>query len=87
MNAEIIVRNYLGDKGFELAEKWYLYTLQPEWDYVVFMVRRAYLAAQIMETVTGRQMKESAAFFLTDAAFFCTLRENCPVLCDVSSSP
>lgn len=70
MNAEIIVRNYLGDKGFELAEKWYLYTLQPEWDYVVFMVRRAYLAAQIMEAVTGRQMKESAAFFLTDAAFF-----------------
>ena len=34
------------------------------------MVRRAYLAAQIMEAVTGRQMKESAAFFLTDAAFF-----------------
>ena len=45
MNEEI-VRNYLKDEGFELAEKWYLYTLQPEWDYVIFMVRRAYLMGQ-----------------------------------------
>ena len=69
MNEEI-VRNYLKDEGFELAEKWYLYTLQPEWDYVIFMIRRAYLMGQILEEVTGRQMKESAAVFLTDAAFF-----------------
>lgn len=83
MNEEI-VRNYLKDEGFELAEKWYLYTLQPEWDYVIFMIRRAYLMGQILEEVTGRQMKESAAVFLTDAAFFARYEKIARFLCDVS---
>lgn len=40
-----------------------------------FIVRRAYLMAQIMEDVTGESMEKSAAFFLTDAAFFRTIKD------------
>ena len=67
---EEFVKNYLGEEGLAWAKDWYLYALKPEWEYVIFLVRRAYLMAQIMEDVTGESMEKSAAFFLTDAAFF-----------------
>ena len=67
---EEFVKNYLGEEGLAWAKDWYLYALKPEWEYVIFIVRRAYLMAQIMEDVTGESMEKSAAFFLTDAAFF-----------------
>ena len=50
---EEFVKNYLGEEGLAWAKDWYLYALKPEWEYVIFIVRRAYLMAQIMEDVTG----------------------------------
>ena len=66
MNEEI-VRNYLKDEGFELAEKWYLYTLQPEWDYVIFMIRR--------DTGRGHRKADERkrSGFFDGCSFFCTL--------------
>lgn len=62
---------YLGENNYALAKEWYSYTLEPEWKYVVFIVRRAYLLALIMERITGRQMEESSnTIFLTDGALY-----------------
>lgn len=52
----------------ELCE-WYLKTLDAKWEYVVFIVRRSYLLALIMEEITGKKMEKSSnAIFLTDAS-------------------
>lgn len=56
--------------------KWYTYTLEPEWAYVVHIARRSYILALIMEKVSGKKMEEeSAASFLTDSAFFLRCQE------------
>lgn len=66
---EELVASYVEDTSLSLAKDWYEYTLKPDWDYVVFIVRRAYLMAQIMEEILDRKMEEeSDACFLTDAA-------------------
>lgn len=51
-------------------EEWYEYTLQDEWHYVVFAVRRSYMMALIMECITEKKMNDSSPEFLTDAALF-----------------
>lgn len=49
--------------------RWYEYTLQGTWDYVVFVVRRSYLLALLLEKMTGKKMEEnSTSVFLTDAS-------------------
>ncbi|MDE5698545.1 MAG: hypothetical protein K2I96_14235 [Lachnospiraceae bacterium] len=53
----------------ELKE-WYLYTLQGNWQYVMFAVRRSYMMALVMETITGEEMQSQSGEFLTDAALF-----------------
>ena len=64
-------KKYLGDENYELALKWYNYVLKTEWDYVVFVVRRAYMLALIMEKITEQAMEQSSdAFFVTDSAFY-----------------
>jgi len=61
---------------FEELKAWYDYTLQDDWQYVVFAVRRSYILALLMEEITGRKMEESSsAAFLTDAALFLRCNE------------
>lgn len=64
-------KKYLGAENYQMALKWYMDALKPEWDYVVFVVRRAYMLALIMENITGQAMEEnSEAIFVTDSAFY-----------------
>jgi hypothetical protein len=73
---ESCVQKYLGEENYELASKWYSLALSPRWDYVVFMVRRAYLLALIMEEIDGQSMEsKSGACFLTDSSFCSRSRE------------
>ena len=75
MNEEIVI-TYLDDDNFSLAKEWYEYTLKPDWDFVVFIVRRAYLVAQIVSQIIRKKMEEeSKALFLTDAAILSRSRE------------
>lgn len=60
----------LGREDFEGLKEWYSETLKGKWHYVVYMVRRSYMLALIMEELTGRKMEDSSdSVFLTDAAF------------------
>lgn len=66
----------LGNEGLEQAKKWYEETLDAAWEYVVFVVRRCYILALILEEITGKCMEEeSNAAFLTDAAFYLRCEE------------
>lgn len=68
---ELCAKKYLGNENYRLAQKWYMETLKPEWEYVVFVVRRAYMLALIMENATGLSMEdEGHAIFVTDGAFY-----------------
>ncbi len=68
---ESCAQKYLGEENFELANKWYYRAMSPDWDYVVFIVRRAYLLALIMEEIDGQSMESrSEACFLTDSSFY-----------------
>lgn len=49
---------------------WYEYTLEDEWRFVIFAVRRSYMMALIFECITEKKMSDSSAEFLTDAALF-----------------
>ncbi len=61
---------------FEGVKSWYRYTLKGKWQYVVFTVRRSYILALIMETITGEKMEDSGSvLFLTDAAFLLRCQE------------
>ena len=49
--------------------EWYLDTTSGEWKYVVFVVRRSYILAQILEKITQKYMaKVAGTIYLTDAA-------------------
>ena len=63
-------RLILGNENFFGLKEWYQNTLSPKWDYVVYVVRRSYIVALIMEEITGLKMEEnSSASFLTDSSF------------------
>lgn len=50
-------------------KKWYLQTMDERWSYVVFIVRRSYILALIMEILTGRPMESNKIrHCLTDAS-------------------
>lgn len=73
---EKIAESLLESDGLEQAKKWYEETLDPIWEYVVFVVRRCYILALVLEKITGKCMeKESRAAFLTDAAFYLRCEE------------
>lgn len=66
----------LGRDVLDGLKEWYNDTLKCEWKYVVYMVRRSYMLALIMEELTGKKMEESSdAVFLTDAAFLLRCEE------------
>lgn len=55
----------------EGLKDWYTYTLQGKWRYVVFTVRRSYIMALILETITEERMADiDSVEYLTDAALF-----------------
>ena len=50
-------------------EKWYIYTLSHEWEYVVHVVRRSYILSLVMEKYTKYEMQDSEnTIYLTDGA-------------------
>lgn len=61
----LLPRDVLGE-----LKDWYEYTLEDEWRFVVFAVRRSYMMALIFECITEKKMSDSSAEFLTDAALF-----------------
>lgn len=64
----------VGTEVLSEIQELYTKTVQQPWDYVVFVVRRSYLLALMMEKITGVQMGKEARF-LTDAAFMLQCRE------------
>lgn len=64
----------LGSDALDGIQQWYMESVQQPWDYVVYMVRRSYILALIMEKITGVQMGEKTKF-LTDAAFMLQCQE------------
>ena len=72
-------KKIFGEKVFCELQDWYTYTLQDEWQYVVYTVRRSYILALIMEKVTAKNMeRDGSAVFLTDGALFL----HCPEIAD-----
>lgn len=68
---ESIARVVLGIEAYEGIKDWYVSILDKKRPYVVFVVRRCYLLALIMEKITGQKMIDGgSSVFLTDAAFF-----------------
>lgn len=71
MNKEELKREAefrLGVEGFSEIQEWYLRAVKRSRDYIVFVVRRSYLLALLMERITGVPM-ENGARVLTDAGF------------------
>lgn len=51
--------------------QWYEDTVSGKWDYVVFVVRRSYILAQLLEKATGHYMSDvENTVYLTDASMF-----------------
>lgn len=60
----------LGRETLDELTNWYKWTLEEDWDFVAFVVRRSYILGLIMEKITNKRMEESSVHtvFLTDAA-------------------
>ncbi len=58
----------LGTDVLSGAQDWYEKTIQASQDYVIYIVRRSYLLALMMEKITGVRMGKKEKY-LTDAAF------------------
>lgn len=66
----------LGEEVCEGIQQWYNDTLIEDARYVVYVVRRCYMLALIMECITGEKMKDNEEKeFLTDASFFLRCEE------------
>lgn len=63
----------LREKDADQLKKWYTDIMSSDADYVVFVVRRSYVTALILEQVTGIKMNESGKRIMTDSAFL----QNC----------
>ena len=73
---EINAKITLGPDNYEGIKKWYMSIVDNAQRYTVFMVRRSYLLALLMEEITQKKMTNSLGVinqsdkeFLTDAAF------------------
>lgn len=66
----------LGEDVFEETKQWYEETMRSNARYIVYVVRRCYMLALIMEHITGQKMMDSEEReFLTDASFFLRCNE------------
>ena len=76
-NSENLKENFIelfGDEVYESMQQWYTETLSGKWDYVVYVVRRSYILALLLEEATGEKMEQvKKTTFLTDASIirFC----------------
>lgn len=68
-------------------KKWYSDILDERWDYVVFVVRRSYLLALILEEITGIKMQKSGTAFLTDASLLLHCEEMAEYFCTYGKFP
>ena len=59
----------LGKKDADQMKKWYTDIMKSDAQYVVFVVRRCYVSALMLELVTGQKMDNSGKKVLTDSAF------------------
>ena len=50
----------LGEEDLAGLMEWYEDTLESDRSYVVFVVRRSYILALIMEALTGKKMEENS---------------------------
>lgn len=70
------------------AQRWYEKTIQSNARYVVYVVRRCYMLALIMEHITGIKMKDSKEReFLTDSSFFLRCNELAAYYCKYKRFP
>lgn len=61
----------LGEKHLKNLKRWYTDIIQSECRYLVFMVRRCYNVAIILEKLTGEKMEDTVdKEILTDSSFF-----------------
>ena len=68
--------------------QWYKNIIYGKWDYVVFVVRRSYILALLLEKITGKKMEEnSAALFLTDASLILQCRKMADIYKETGSFP
>ncbi len=66
---EKIASSMLGEDVFAGLKEWYTDTLEAGWTYVVFIVRRSYMLALILERLTGKRMRpDKRVHYLTDAS-------------------
>lgn len=66
----------LGEDVFSETQQWYEETRRSKARYIVYVVRRCYMLALIMEHITGKKMVDSEEReFLTDASFFLRCNE------------
>ena len=71
-----VTNGIMGEEISTEMQKWYEETIQSNARYVVYIVRRCYMLALIMEHITGIKMKDSKEReFLTDASFFLRCEE------------
>lgn len=66
----------MGEEVFKEIQQWYKETKESNVRYVVYVVRRCYMLALIMEHITGNKMEDSEEReFMTDASFFLRCNE------------
>lgn len=83
-----IVLKIFGEETFGELNKWYHRVLEDNLDYVVFVVRRSYILALIMEKIEGKKMEDiSSATFLSDASILLHCREMARFYIDTGRFP
>ena len=64
-----IAFSIVGEDVMTGLQKWYKDALETKWEYVVFIVRRSYILALLMEKITGKKMAANETnHYLTDAS-------------------
>lgn len=70
------INNFMSKDDIYGITQWYNEILDSDSKYIVFIVRRCYLLALIMEKFTGRRMEDSnKTVYLTDAALYLWCKE------------
>lgn len=68
---EAAARQILGNETLNSLREWYEELHGSQWNYVIFIARRCYILALMLEKITGLPMHSNCnTVFLTDAAFF-----------------
>lgn len=83
-----IALKIFGEETFGELNKWYHRVLEDNLDYVVFVVRRSYILALIMEKIEGKKMEDiGSATFLSDASILLHCRKMARFYIDTGRFP